>query len=246
MLSSSDAVLHWQAAIFSLLIILVVLFLPRGVLVLVQSRARVQPAASCAVCAGVPDARDRPTTELVLAGRDASRALRRRHRRPGHQLRRAAGRDRRADRAERRRQDDAGQPDHRGVRARPRGTITFEGTRLNGLKPHAIGRMGIARTFQVVRPFANLTVLENVAVGAMYGAGGAQALGAARRWRRPTSVLELVHLAAAARRSGREPAHRRAQAAGAGQGAGDGAAPAAARRGDGRPARRRGRRGDGR
>src|SRR3954466_6942109 len=52
------------------------------------------------------------------------------------------------------------------------GTIAFEGRSLVGLKPHQIGRLGIARTFQVVRPFANLTVLENVAVGAMYGAGG--------------------------------------------------------------------------
>jgi branched-chain amino acid transport system permease protein len=38
-LSSSDAVLQWQAAIFSLLIILIVLFLPRGILALVQGRA---------------------------------------------------------------------------------------------------------------------------------------------------------------------------------------------------------------
>jgi branched-chain amino acid transport system ATP-binding protein len=59
-----------------------------------------------------------------------------------------------------------------GVTPPSRGTITFQGRRLNGLAPHVIGRLGIARTFQVVRPFANLTVLENVAVGAMYGAGG--------------------------------------------------------------------------
>jgi branched-chain amino acid transport system permease protein len=38
-LSGSDAVLQWQAAIFALLIILIVLFMPRGILVLVQSRA---------------------------------------------------------------------------------------------------------------------------------------------------------------------------------------------------------------
>jgi ABC-type branched-subunit amino acid transport system ATPase component len=60
-----------------------------------------------------------------------------------------------------------------GVARPTRGTVTFEGRPLAGLRPHQIGRMGIARTFQVVRPFANLTVLENVAVGAMYGAGGA-------------------------------------------------------------------------
>ena len=39
------------------------------------------------------------------------------------------------------------------------GTITFRGASIGGLKPYRIGRMGIARTFQVVRPFANLTVL---------------------------------------------------------------------------------------
>src|SRR3954465_2231484 len=59
-----------------------------------------------------------------------------------------------------------------GTFAPTTGTITFEGRRLNGLKPRGIGGRGIARTFQLVRPFANLTVLENVAVGAMYGAGG--------------------------------------------------------------------------
>jgi len=53
-----------------------------------------------------------------------------------------------------------------------RGTIHFEGERLNGLKPYAISRKGISRTFQVVRPFANLTVLENAAVGAMFSRTG--------------------------------------------------------------------------
>jgi branched-chain amino acid transport system ATP-binding protein len=60
-----------------------------------------------------------------------------------------------------------------------RGTITFQGRTLNGVAPHLIGRMGIARTFQVVRPFQNLSVLENVAVGAMYGCGGSKRSAAA-------------------------------------------------------------------
>ena len=75
-----------------------------------------------------------------------------------------------------------------------RGSITFEGRPLAGLRPHKIGRMGIARTFQVVRPFANLTVLENVAVGAMYGAGGARR-SASSAMRRAEEVLEFVQLA---------------------------------------------------
>jgi branched-chain amino acid transport system ATP-binding protein len=61
-----------------------------------------------------------------------------------------------------------------GVAKLTRGSVIFDGRSLAGLRPHQIGRLGIARTFQVVRPFANLTVLENVAVGAMYGAGGAK------------------------------------------------------------------------
>ena len=46
------------------------------------------------------------------------------------------------------------------------GTILFDGRSLVGLKPHAICRLGLARTFQLVQPFAGLTTLENVMVGA--------------------------------------------------------------------------------
>jgi branched-chain amino acid transport system ATP-binding protein len=47
-----------------------------------------------------------------------------------------------------------------------RGDITFEGQSLVGLKPHQICHRGVGRTFQIVQPFNNLTVLENVKVGA--------------------------------------------------------------------------------
>ncbi len=46
------------------------------------------------------------------------------------------------------------------------GTIRFKGRSLAGLKPHAICRRGLARTFQLVQPFPALTALENVMVGA--------------------------------------------------------------------------------
>jgi branched-chain amino acid transport system ATP-binding protein len=82
-----------------------------------------------------------------------------------------------------------------GVTRPAQGSVTFEGRTLAGLRPHQIGRLGIARTFQVVRPFANLTVLQNVAVGAMYGAGGARR-SATDALRRADEVLEFVHLAA--------------------------------------------------
>ncbi len=47
------------------------------------------------------------------------------------------------------------------------GRISFAGESLAGLRPHDICRRGMARTFQVTRPFHRLTVLENVLVGAL-------------------------------------------------------------------------------
>ena len=49
------------------------------------------------------------------------------------------------------------------------GSIRYRGKNLVGLKPHRICRRGIARTFQLVRIFPTMTVLENVLVGAKYG-----------------------------------------------------------------------------
>jgi len=52
------------------------------------------------------------------------------------------------------------------------GDALFKGRSILGVPPYKIGRMGIARTFQIVKPFPSMTVLENVAVGAMFGKGG--------------------------------------------------------------------------
>ena len=46
------------------------------------------------------------------------------------------------------------------------GTIFFKGDRIDGLKPHKVCRLGLARTFQVVKPLARLSVLDNVMVSA--------------------------------------------------------------------------------
>lgn len=46
------------------------------------------------------------------------------------------------------------------------GTIRFEGEDITGRPPEVLARAGIARTFQIVQPFAGLTVRENIAVGA--------------------------------------------------------------------------------
>jgi branched-chain amino acid transport system ATP-binding protein len=47
-----------------------------------------------------------------------------------------------------------------------RGQILFKGQRIDGLPTHQICKMGIARTFQIVKPLKRLTVLDNVMAGA--------------------------------------------------------------------------------
>lgn len=47
-----------------------------------------------------------------------------------------------------------------------RGTVIFQGKDITGLKPHKICELGMVRTFQVTQPFAKLTTLENIMVGA--------------------------------------------------------------------------------
>jgi branched-chain amino acid transport system ATP-binding protein len=49
------------------------------------------------------------------------------------------------------------------------GSIKFEGKNITGLKPHRICKLGIARTFQTPKPFANMTVYENVLAAALFG-----------------------------------------------------------------------------
>src|SRR5206468_13017760 len=52
------------------------------------------------------------------------------------------------------------------------GCVTFRSRAIGGLRPDGISRLGIGRTFQLVRIFARLTVLENLLVPARAGAGG--------------------------------------------------------------------------
>ena len=65
------------------------------------------------------------------------------------------------------------------------GAIAFEGRELVGRPAHRIAGAGIARTYQIPRPFAHLSVLENVAIAAMFGGATLSARAAtdeARRW----------------------------------------------------------------
>ena len=74
------------------------------------------------------------------------------------------------------------------------GEIRFKGQKLNGLKPDQICKMGIARTFQETKVFANMAVIQNVLVGAFFGSpnrvSGADAA------REASQALEFVGLSA--------------------------------------------------
>ena len=50
-----------------------------------------------------------------------------------------------------------------------RGRIRLQGRDVAGLPPHRLCARGVARTFQLVRPFAGLSALDNVRVGCLYG-----------------------------------------------------------------------------
>jgi branched-chain amino acid transport system ATP-binding protein len=55
-----------------------------------------------------------------------------------------------------------------GVYAPDTGEIVFEGKRIDGLRPEQVCAAGIGRTFQLVKPFAGLSVLDNVIIGALH------------------------------------------------------------------------------
>jgi branched-chain amino acid transport system ATP-binding protein len=52
------------------------------------------------------------------------------------------------------------------------GEVWFEGSRIDQLPPYRRARLGIGRTFQVMKPFPGLSVLENVTIGALFGSNG--------------------------------------------------------------------------
>ncbi len=69
------------------------------------------------------------------------------------------------------------------------GEVTLAGTRLTGLRADQVCRAGIGRTFQVVKPFAGLSVLDNVTVGAL---NASRHVGEAKE--RARAVLDLLDL----------------------------------------------------
>jgi branched-chain amino acid transport system ATP-binding protein len=79
------------------------------------------------------------------------------------------------------------------------GHIVYNGTDITGMPAHRLAQQGIARTFQIVQPFAGLTVLENIAVGShLHIAGRAAALDAASEVAKLVGLEPLLHQSAAA------------------------------------------------
>jgi branched-chain amino acid transport system ATP-binding protein len=82
-----------------------------------------------------------------------------------------------------------------GALAPKAGIIRFKGQKVNGLKPNRICRMGVARTFQSVKVFGHMPVLQNVLLGALFGTSSRTATADAAR--EATELLEFVGLSAA-------------------------------------------------
>ena len=73
------------------------------------------------------------------------------------------------------------------------GEIRFHGVDITRFKPNKICRMGIARTFQLTKPFAGMTALQNLMVGRMYGGDPIRSTRQAEK--ECKSILEFVGLA---------------------------------------------------
>ena len=95
-----------------------------------------------------------------------------------------------------------------GLYSASAGSVKFKGRELRGLKPHEVTRLGLARTFQNIRLFAQMTVIENILVGC-HGQSRAGLWGAITRNRatrieeanlhqRAASLLQRVGLSAKA------------------------------------------------
>jgi branched-chain amino acid transport system ATP-binding protein len=86
------------------------------------------------------------------------------------------------------------------------GTVTFDGAQIDGLTAHERTRLGLARSFQLPRPFMSMTVAENIHVPLVYtvGARSGHHLSAAELDQRCMELLALVALDGKARHNPRD------------------------------------------
>ena len=115
------------------------------------------------------------------------------------------------------------------------GAVRLRDLRLTGLPPHRVAAAGVARTFQIVRPFRGLSVQENVETALRFGARDRPAAAPADA----AAILGLTGLDGVGRPCRGRPDAGAAEAAGGGARAGDRPATSDAGRGDGRAHARR-------
>lgn len=73
------------------------------------------------------------------------------------------------------------------------GQVLIDGKDLTGARPWVIAQAGVARTFQIVKPFRGMSVRENVAIGILYGSSGTNVMSKALK--AAEEVLEEVGMA---------------------------------------------------
>jgi branched-chain amino acid transport system ATP-binding protein len=70
------------------------------------------------------------------------------------------------------------------------GRVLFDGADMTAMAPHARSRLGIGRSYQIPHPFANMTVFENLLVGAIFGGGESERAS----YKRCSDVLKVTGL----------------------------------------------------
>jgi len=73
------------------------------------------------------------------------------------------------------------------------GEVRFQDRRITGLATNRIAELGVARAFQIARPFRDLSVMENVRIGALFGKAGPRDVAATTR--RGMELAAIAHLA---------------------------------------------------
>jgi branched-chain amino acid transport system ATP-binding protein len=81
-----------------------------------------------------------------------------------------------------------------GYLAPTAGTVLFKERTITGLATNRIAELGVSRAFQIARPFRDLSVAENVRIGALFGKAGARDV--ARTTRDALDLAGIAHLAA--------------------------------------------------
>jgi branched-chain amino acid transport system ATP-binding protein len=85
------------------------------------------------------------------------------------------------------------------------GSVTFNGQRLDGMPPHRRARLGLARSFQLPRPFRTMTVAENVRVPLIYTVGARQGVHLTQS-ELEDRCMEVLTLVAMQDKAGKHPA----------------------------------------